>query len=182
MIAVSIALFYALMERKKYESWKYTSDPLIIKQLPAFSIKSIDGTREIGHEELQSKFAKGFFVHFWGTWCAPCIPEIPELISFAKLYENKQVGFFIVAIRDEEKEINKFLQRFRSTLPDNIVLAHDKEGDILNDFGTVKLPETYLFRADGTALKKYVGAQDWNHPSYKDQVNLTLTVEGSAGL
>jgi len=33
-----------------------------------------------------------FFVHLWGTWCPPCVNEMPELADIVREYEDR-VGF-----------------------------------------------------------------------------------------
>jgi len=33
-----------------------------------------------------------FFVHLWGTWCPPCVNEMPELAEIVREYEDR-VGF-----------------------------------------------------------------------------------------
>jgi hypothetical protein len=35
-------------------------------------------------------------------------------------------------------------------------------------YGTSKLPETYLFKADGLLLRKFVGPQEWGKPLFLD--------------
>jgi thiol-disulfide isomerase/thioredoxin len=39
-----------------------------------------------------------FFVHFWGTWCPPCVSEMPDLAIVAQNYSDR-VGF--IALLDD---------------------------------------------------------------------------------
>lgn len=39
----------------------------------------------LGEKEL-------FFIHYWGTWCPPCINEMPEMAEIVKEYGDR-VGF-----------------------------------------------------------------------------------------
>ena len=45
----------------------------------------------LGNREL-------FFVHYWATWCGPCVREMPELASIADDYDGR-VGF--IALLDD---------------------------------------------------------------------------------
>ena len=33
-----------------------------------------------------------YFVHYWGTWCPPCVEEMPDIAEVAKQYSDR-VGF-----------------------------------------------------------------------------------------
>ena len=39
-----------------------------------------------------------FFVHYWGTWCPPCVAEMPEIAEIAEEYGDR-VGF--IALLDD---------------------------------------------------------------------------------
>ena len=171
---ISLACGYSFFERQKYEAWRNAIPAPILQFMPAFQAQDVYENREVSGQELLAAFDRGLFIHFWGTWCAPCEAELPELIDFAKHYEDKDVGFVFLAVKDDEREIRKFLRRFSQNFPNNIRALHDKEGASLKNFGTFKLPETYLFAKDSTHLKKFIGPQSWGHPSYIDQVNLFL--------
>jgi hypothetical protein len=89
-------------------------------------------------------------------------------------YKEQGVRVVLLAVQDSDKKINKFLKRF-GDLPANVVVAHDEKGDSMLTFGTVKVPETYLFAKNGKNLNKYIGPQDWKHKSYKDRMNFYLS-------
>ena len=82
------------------------------------------------------------FVHFWGTWCAPCEAELPEFVNFIQKNQDKGVKAILI-IQDEEAKNEKVLKKFWK-FPSFTVLT-DKSGRCNGRFGTVKVPETYLF-------------------------------------
>ena len=59
-------------------------------------------------------------------------------------------------------------------MPENVKVVHDQEGKSMPIFGTVKVPETYLFDPKGKNLNKFVGPQDWGHPNYLSRIKLLL--------
>jgi len=48
---------------------------------------------------------KYVLIDFWGTWCKPCIEQIPELVEFWE--KNKQDIVLISVLHDEESNIEK---------------------------------------------------------------------------
>lgn len=175
-LMVALALGFGLYERRKYDSWRVEGGEPILKNLPDFKAFALGGG-EIFGEDILNRFDRGLFVHFWGTWCAPCEAELPDLIDFARIYEDRGVGLVLLAVKDEESKIESFLKRFSQDFPQNILVVHDPGGQSLRDFGTVRVPETYLFRPDGQSVTKFVGPQDWGHPSYKRRVDLSLALK-----
>ncbi len=96
-------------------------------------------------------------IHFWATWCAPCLEEIPTLISFAQ--KKKAIVFYFIAVDDEKGKVKKYLQQF--SLPQNIIVLFD-DGKFSKKLGTTNLPESYFFQSNGQLILKYIGRQDWN--------------------
>lgn len=173
----AITLGYALVSKKEIDRITNQEDHLILKKIPGFQLKEFNKDNIVNPETLFRGNGKLAFVHFWGTWCGPCEAELPDFIEFMKSQEGKGINAVLLAVNDEDKKIAKFMKRF-GKLPDNIILAHDKSGKLLSEFGTVKVPETYLFRKDGKSLNKYIGAQDWNHRSFTQRMDFYLgTIE-----
>jgi thiol-disulfide isomerase/thioredoxin len=48
---------------------------------------------------------KVVYIDFWGTWCPPCIEEIPDALELQKKYANKPVVFLYVALEYDEENI-----------------------------------------------------------------------------
>ncbi|WP_419165664.1 redoxin domain-containing protein [Candidatus Palauibacter sp.] len=49
---------------------------------PRFRLRRLGGGR-LDSRDLQDKIV---VLHFWGTWCPPCIPELPDFREFARRY------------------------------------------------------------------------------------------------
>ncbi len=67
-----------------------------LKQVPKFKAKSVDG-EEVSDEIF--KKSKLTIVNIWGSWCKPCVAELPEL---QKAYEElSQKGVNVMGILNE---------------------------------------------------------------------------------
>jgi len=132
---------------------------LILKQIPDFVVDDIYSENKISKKSLLGHKTNKIFVHFWATWCAPCESEIKEFLSFAN--KNSDSIFLLIAINDDVKKVKKFLGNFATTNSSSVLFGIDQTGRSNQDFGTVKVPETYLFNSNGVAIKKFIGAQLW---------------------
>jgi thiol-disulfide isomerase/thioredoxin len=81
------------------------------KPLPDLALTTLDGT-PIPASELQSYIT---VIDFWGTWCAPCIAELPSLDAIHTEYAgNPKVRFLLVNSErggDNPEKIADFLKR-----------------------------------------------------------------------
>lgn len=107
------------------------------------------------------------FLNFWGTFCPPCIEELPSLLSLARARMNEMV---VVAVAYDEswEVIDDFFDRFQAAaVPPNFIVLRDPQQvigrDMRSAFGTEKLPESYLLR-DGRVEARFVSARDWISP------------------
>jgi thiol-disulfide isomerase/thioredoxin len=48
------------------------------------------------------------YIDFWGTWCYPCIKEIPDAIKLQSEFQDEPVIFLYVALEYEEDEIARW--------------------------------------------------------------------------
>jgi thiol-disulfide isomerase/thioredoxin len=114
--------------------------------------------------EIPQSYAKGdlVIVHFWASWCAPCVNEVPEVIRFVKDQEKNGVKFhFIVVNLDSELEdIQKFLKSFPELNKDPFVRIWDKENALSKYFDIDKLPATVVFQ-NTKAYRKINGVVEW---------------------
>ena len=124
-------------------------------KFPEFKAKTVDG------EDISSdifKNSKLTVVNTWGSWCGPCVAEIPEL---QKLYENlKDKGVNVVGLAqdagtdiDAVKDIiSKNKVTYQNIVPEGAV----------TDFvmGIQAFPTTVLVDSKGNIVGKIEGGRN----------------------
>ena len=172
MALLGLTFLYAIYEKQVYYGTHANSSAPVLKVLPEFSVSSV-ATGEVIKSSDFVAASNGTFVHIWGTWCAPCEKEMPEFLTYADKVKDKGVKFLLVAVNDEEFKIKKFLARFPN-IPKNVTFAIDKENRVMDQLGTLKVPETFLFSSTGKHINKFIGPQDWLSESYVTRLSFWL--------
>lgn len=99
-------------------------------------------------------------VHFWATWCPPCVKELPGLLAFARDMRERGLEVVAIAVEDDWKDIATF---FGGTVPPEVIVETD--GAAHQRFGVSTLPDTYLVSPAGKVVERYHGARDWRTPA-----------------
>lgn len=95
-------------------------------------------------------------VHFWATWCSPCLKEMPELQDLSETYRHK--GLRVVAIAaDSHEEVKKFLTKNNTKLD----IMVDQYGSALRDYKVKAFPSSYLIDHNGELQFVAIGPVDW---------------------
>ncbi len=108
-------------------------------------------------------------VHFWATWCPPCIDEIPSLLAYAREARQQDPRFqlLLVAVAEERAKAEAFVGE--TPFP----LYFDGAWKAAHRFGTEKLPETHLV-VGGEIVASFIGATDWSDPAVRAQIARAL--------
>jgi cytochrome c biogenesis protein CcmG/thiol:disulfide interchange protein DsbE len=154
------AVYQSLVLDKKLASQLVLEKNSVLTTIPdvTYEVYGEEG-KKVNLKEMAQK--NNVVIHFWATWCAPCEKEFPQLIKLSDMYKTKtDLKFLFVAVNDKAKDLAKFLKKFKQ--PEmNFVILVDNENSSQKDFGTFRLPETYVFNKKLSLLKKFSGPQDW---------------------
>lgn len=132
---------------------------------PDFAITTDDG-----HKVTPKQFGgKVLVLNFWATWCSPCIQEIPSLDALQKRFSSSGVVVVGVSIDKNPKKYRTFLDRIHVAF----ATARDPESNISAEYGTFKIPETYIIRS-GRIERKFIGAEDWTSEDITQYVQSLL--------
>lgn len=94
-------------------------------------------------------------VHFWATWCAPCVEELPALLAAA---EEEEID--LLAVTAEDWSVVEAW--FRGEVPSAVV--RDSRGDAAEAWRVSGLPDTFVVR-DGRVVGRMGGPRAWGTPS-----------------
>lgn len=115
-------------------------------------------TTDRGQKIRAGDFAgKVVVLHFWASWCPPCVDEAPALNEFARKVAGSGVVVLGVSSDTNEAAYRKFLSKYQVAFQ----TARDPEGNISALYGTFKYPETYIIDRTGKVAQKIIGEGDW---------------------
>ncbi|MCA9129626.1 MAG: TlpA family protein disulfide reductase [Planctomycetales bacterium] len=138
---------------------------IIGERLPRIDLQPLLYATQVSNESLAGKVT---LLHFWGTWCPPCIKEFPE---FAELYEkyanNPEVTIISVSCSagpeyefDKlQAETSQFLSKFPGEIPtyaDSAAMTRQQLTLVMG--GSFGVPTTILVDRDGTIAEALIGS------------------------
>ncbi|HKC23492.1 MAG TPA: TlpA disulfide reductase family protein [Thermoanaerobaculia bacterium] len=122
------------------------------------------GTRDVSKPQ-----GKLFVVHFWATWCEPCLEELPGLVAYAREIKNDpSVELLAVSVDDDLKTVSEWLKAHDAA---DLPVALDPGRKIATKMGTQKFPETYILSAKGDVLGHVKGPVDWTSKEIRAQID-----------
>jgi thiol-disulfide isomerase/thioredoxin len=144
------------------------------KTVENYSFESVFQSSEIFYDYNNNQIEKSAFInsdkvsvtiiHFWASWCEPCITEIPELLSFVSQSsnneENNYLKFIIVSLDENQDDLVRFLKNFPQLNQDPIIRIWDNSNVLSKKFSIDKLPGTIFWYKNGE-VKKVHGIVDW---------------------
>jgi cytochrome c biogenesis protein CcmG, thiol:disulfide interchange protein DsbE len=168
-LLVAATVVYSVYQKRTLEGQLQNDSRtgLILKSMPDVSFETLDGEPISLKSHFIDQQAQLLVVHFWGTWCAPCEAELPELLAFMKHYSDRPaIKFILVAVNDEVHKVRKHIKSMPVPAEAQITWLIDNQHVYRDQFGTTRVPETYVFSAGQETLRKFVGPQEWNKPMF----------------
>ena len=109
-------------------------------------------------------------LNFWGTWCHPCVSEMPFI---QRVYEEQSAkGLVLLAINigGTSSQVEEFLQGHNLSLP----VLLDAKQLVARKYGISAIPTTFFIDKDGIIQEKVIGAFP-NKAEIEKRLNKILT-------
>ncbi|MBA5628330.1 TlpA family protein disulfide reductase [Moheibacter lacus] len=127
----------------------------------AISLKGYNGTADTNLAELRGKVV---FINFWGSWCPPCVEEMP---SIQKLYASKgdQIAMVLITMKDRPEKFVPYLQENQYTMP-----VYEANSLLPKSMIPGSFPTTYILNKKGEIVLKEIKSKDWNAPEVHELI------------
>jgi len=128
-------------------------------------LKGYNGTPDANLSDFRGKVV---FLNFWGSWCPPCVAEMP---SIQALYEakGKEVAFVLIAMKDRPEKFVPFLQEHQYSIP-----VYEANSLLPKVLIPGSFPTTYIINKKGEVVKKEISSADWNSPEVNQLIDNLL--------
>lgn len=102
-------------------------------------------------------------IHFWATWCVPCVDELPQVDAAQQAYMAK--GFQVIALSmDGEHHTDKVTKFFTEHHIAHLIAAFDPNMAGFSATKSPGLPTTLFIDAQGNEIARAEGPLDWKSP------------------
>lgn len=117
--------------------------------------RTLDG-KEFNLKSLRGKYV---MIDFWGTWCGPCVAEMPKVKEYSETYKDNLV---IVGVNsgDTKQRIIDFV----TSKGYNWVQLMSKKGvnddNFVSKFNISGFPTKFIIDPNGVIVEKYIGGSE----------------------
>ena len=148
LIFAVIATFLAWGLREGYDP-KHIPSPLIGKQIPPFSLPTVEQAETFITEK--DLLGDVYLLNVWATWCVSCRAEHETLVKLSRTGKVNVVG---LSWKDERNKAQVWLRQLGNPYSVNLF---DEKGRTAIDLGVYGAPETFLVDSKGIIRYKYAG-------------------------
>jgi peroxiredoxin len=120
------------------------------QKAPDFTVSLLSG-EEISLSDLEGRFV---LLDFWGSWCAPCVREIPNLFALRGAVASDSLYILGIA-SDDPDELKSFIKE--KSIPYSNAMVTD---DLEMLYGITAYPTSFLIDPDGLIAGKNLGGPD----------------------
>ncbi len=134
--------------------------PSIAREQNAIQLTDDDFSWDVRDAEgipLAPRDLKGkvIFLNYWGTFCPPCIAEMPEIQEIYNEYGDRVM--FILISAEPTGKVHNFLEQHGYDLP-----AYFGGRNMPEKLSVRSIPTTFILSKEGKIVTRKVGAANWN--------------------
>lgn len=118
-----------------------------------FTTKIFKSDKAISSLDYKGKY---LFIDFWGTWCGPCVAELPELQRIYEGVDKQRVEFISIAGEQSPELLERFLKKRPLAWPQ---IISDDENKLIETYNIDGYPTNVLVGPDGRIVAKNLHGQ-----------------------
>ncbi|MRN53427.1 thiol-disulfide oxidoreductase ResA [Paenibacillus monticola] len=119
---------------------------------PSFELLGLDGQT---HTLKQYK-GKAVVLNFWGSWCSPCVQEMPALQAQWEKWRDQGVVVVGVNVGEDQMTVENFVKMVGINFP----VVMDTGRDAVRSYGISPMPTTFFINSKGKVDSIHIGQLD----------------------
>jgi peroxiredoxin len=112
-----------------------------------FRLPSVEGEKTISPTGYRNRVV---LLNFWGTWCKPCLEELPEFDRLYRKYRAHGLTLVAVATDEEPKLVQEFIDKHK--LRARVALAGEEAAGVYN---RPNFPFSFVIDGSGKIVAAY---------------------------
>jgi peroxiredoxin len=123
--------------------------PKVNRIAPDFTLLTPEG-KEISLSDYRGDVV---LVNFWGSWCEPCVHELPELQAAHERLSDQ--GFVVIGVNlfdDEQQTYNHTVQDIQQFVEENGItypVVLDNQGEVTEAYRVFPIPTSFFVDTEG---------------------------------
>jgi thiol-disulfide isomerase/thioredoxin len=142
------------------------------ERLKSFSLPGIEGDKTVTHSTFKGRV---LVVNFWGTWCKPCLKELPEFDQIYRRYRKHGMTLLAIATDEDPKAVKDIVTEKKWGA--KIAIAGETYAGL---YGSAKFPFTFVVDHKGVIQASYRGYKPECMGQLEADIREQLTVRHEA--
>lgn len=123
---------------------------------------------------LENFAGKTVLVHFFATWCEPCVREMHSLQALAAAMRDRPFAIVAVDVAEVDLRVRAFFAKHPADFP----VLLDRDRAVARAWQVSTLPTTFVLDADLAPRLFVEGDLDWSQPAIRSALE-TLSPPGA---
>lgn len=128
---------------------KCGKDPGVGQRLKSFALPGLEAGKQVTQGTFRGRV---LLVNFWGTWCKPCLEELPEFDQLYRRYRKHGMTLLAIATDEDAAAVKELVDKRK--LGAKIAIAGE---DYAGQYGSPKFPFTFVVDHKGVIQASYRG-------------------------
>jgi thiol-disulfide isomerase/thioredoxin len=122
---------------------------------------------------LQKHKGSYIYLDFWGSWCGPCMLEMPNYPRLIDSLKNRPIAFIFLAVDTKEKDINEVKRKYPMNA-DFISLTGDETKILNNVLQFSSYPKHFIIDPSGKLVNNSISQLSSNISKIVEQIENTI--------
>lgn len=123
---------------------------------PSFSLDDLHGAPR----DLQAFKGNVVLLHFFATWCEPCVRELTSLQKLTSITRDKPLKIVAIDVAEVDLRVRAFFEK----LPVDFPVLLDRDRAVTKAWRVSALPSTVVLAPDLAPRLFIEGDLDWSRP------------------